>query len=233
MPPSRCGYITDTVHASSDPAQAYLAAQSKIDLSTPSQSRFVVRLRDQFHHCWAMAPGGAPDCPGSARRCWPRSRPMRTKFGNQRRSDARGLEALSSGRGYRPRVPAATRPTSLRSTSSRRAPAHGYDTSGVAPAADLTLMPGIGWSVDGYQHPAPAAGAGLRVGQPEAAQVIQSRASTPSKCGDAGQRCPDKRLYRDVLGRQHQPQHDPRTACHAVRGAHAPSKRTTTGLRRC
>src|SRR6267154_545070 len=52
--------------ASSDPSQAYLAAQSKLNLNTPSQSRFVVRLRDEFHHCWAIPAGGAPDCPGSA-----------------------------------------------------------------------------------------------------------------------------------------------------------------------
>jgi hypothetical protein len=52
--------------ASSDPNEAYLAAQAKIDLNTPAQSRFVVRLGTEFHHCWATTSGGAPDCPGSA-----------------------------------------------------------------------------------------------------------------------------------------------------------------------
>ena len=52
--------------ASSDPNQAYLEAQSKINLDAPDQSRFVVRLRDEFHHCWPTTSGGAPDCPGSA-----------------------------------------------------------------------------------------------------------------------------------------------------------------------
>ncbi len=52
--------------ASSDPGQAYLEAQSKINLDAPDQSRFVVRLRDEFHHCWPTTAGGAPDCPGSA-----------------------------------------------------------------------------------------------------------------------------------------------------------------------
>jgi hypothetical protein len=53
--------------ASSDATQAYLAAQPKISLNTPDQSRFVVRLRDQFHHCWVTpSSGGAPDCPGSS-----------------------------------------------------------------------------------------------------------------------------------------------------------------------
>ena len=31
---------------------AYSAARSKINLDTPADSRFVVRLRDEFHNCW-------------------------------------------------------------------------------------------------------------------------------------------------------------------------------------
>ena len=52
--------------ASSDPNQAYLEAQAKINLDDPAASRFVERLADESHHCWATTPGGAPDCPGSA-----------------------------------------------------------------------------------------------------------------------------------------------------------------------
>ncbi len=52
--------------ASTDPNEAYLAAQSKIDLNNPAQSRFVVRLGTEFHNCWATTPGGPPDCAGSA-----------------------------------------------------------------------------------------------------------------------------------------------------------------------
>src|SRR6185312_13151826 len=44
--------------ASSDPNQAYLEAQAKINLDDPAASRFV--------ECLATTPGGAPDCPGSA-----------------------------------------------------------------------------------------------------------------------------------------------------------------------
>jgi len=39
---------------------AFEAAQSKMDLDEPEKSRFVIRLRDQFHNCW----GG--DCDTSA-----------------------------------------------------------------------------------------------------------------------------------------------------------------------
>lgn len=39
--------------ASSDVDAAYEAAKSKIDLDTPANSRFVVRLRSEFHNCWS------------------------------------------------------------------------------------------------------------------------------------------------------------------------------------
>src|ERR1700733_7152007 len=53
--------------ASSNLAEAYVAAQPKINLSTPNLSRFYERLATEFHHCWPTAgSGGAPDCPGSS-----------------------------------------------------------------------------------------------------------------------------------------------------------------------
>jgi hypothetical protein len=53
--------------AQSDPIQAYIAAQPKINLNSPDQSRFYQRLSQDLHHCWATpTSGGAPDCPGSA-----------------------------------------------------------------------------------------------------------------------------------------------------------------------
>lgn len=38
--------------ASNDINASYLAAQQKMDLLDPSNSRFVLRLKDQFHNCW-------------------------------------------------------------------------------------------------------------------------------------------------------------------------------------
>lgn len=53
--------------ASPDVDEAYAAAKAKINLDAPAQSRFVLRLRDEFHNCWATpTSGGTPDCPGSA-----------------------------------------------------------------------------------------------------------------------------------------------------------------------
>lgn len=52
--------------ANSDPDSAYAAAKSKIDLDTPANSRFVVRLRDEFHNCWDPNVTGSSDCAASA-----------------------------------------------------------------------------------------------------------------------------------------------------------------------
>jgi len=39
--------------ASADVDVAYLAAQAKMDLDNPANSRLVVRLRNEFHNCWS------------------------------------------------------------------------------------------------------------------------------------------------------------------------------------
>ncbi len=54
--------------ASGDLAEAYAAAQSKINLDTPEQSRFYLRLHEESHNCWVIPPGSATDCPGSSQR---------------------------------------------------------------------------------------------------------------------------------------------------------------------
>jgi hypothetical protein len=41
--------------ASANPDEAYADAQSKIDLDAPAQSRFVIRLATEFHHCWTTS----------------------------------------------------------------------------------------------------------------------------------------------------------------------------------
>jgi hypothetical protein len=52
--------------AQADVDAAYIAAQDKINLNSPDQSRFVVRLRDEHHNCWTTATGGPGDCAGSS-----------------------------------------------------------------------------------------------------------------------------------------------------------------------
>ena len=55
---SRCHSPTAAVpqqpyFASSDVNEAYAAAQPKINLNDPAQSRFVIRLGTEFHNCWS------------------------------------------------------------------------------------------------------------------------------------------------------------------------------------
>ncbi|MEQ1581254.1 MAG: LamG domain-containing protein [Steroidobacteraceae bacterium] len=52
--------------ASSDVAEAYAAAKVKINLDNPALSRFVVRLRSEFHNCWAPPATSSPDCAANA-----------------------------------------------------------------------------------------------------------------------------------------------------------------------
>jgi len=47
--------------AQADPDAAYEAAKSKIDLDTPTNSRFVLRLRTEFHNCWSDCSSNATE----------------------------------------------------------------------------------------------------------------------------------------------------------------------------
>lgn len=52
--------------ASTDVDEAYANAQAKINLDTPSLSRFYVRLHDESHNCWTTPGDTAVSCPKSA-----------------------------------------------------------------------------------------------------------------------------------------------------------------------
>jgi hypothetical protein len=52
--------------ASSDVVEAYANAQAKINLDTPTLSRFYVRLHDESHNCWTAPGDVAVSCPKSA-----------------------------------------------------------------------------------------------------------------------------------------------------------------------
>jgi hypothetical protein len=52
--------------ASADINEAYQAAKTKINLDNAANSRLVERLRNEFHNCWPIPAGGAPNCAGSA-----------------------------------------------------------------------------------------------------------------------------------------------------------------------
>jgi hypothetical protein len=134
--------------AQTDPNQAYLAAQSKINLNTPNQSRFYERLAQDLHHCWATTPGGAPDCPGSAQimldalNAYANSIPTTNIDPSLVVSKALTLTQgtiASGGARYEANIVAKY----MFETGTGNI---AYDTSGVSPAADLTLNSNVTWA---------------------------------------------------------------------------------------
>jgi hypothetical protein len=139
--------------AQSDPNQAYLAAQSKINLSSPDQSRFYQRLAQDLHHCWAPN-GGAPVCVGTQQN--PGSADvMLTALKNYAASIpttnidpalviSRALtltEGTVSAGGARYEANIVAKYMFETGTGNVA-----YDTSGVSPAADLTLNGAVAWA---------------------------------------------------------------------------------------
>ena len=129
--------------ASSSLMEAYLAAQPEIDLNTPTNSVFYLRLAQQSHNCW----GNPVNCPASA---------------------AVMLSALQAYAGSIPISPVdptlvVSKALSLTqgtvASGANRYDAHAiakwefkegtgtiaYDTSGVDPGMDLTLSGNTGW----------------------------------------------------------------------------------------
>jgi hypothetical protein len=148
----------------SNPQGSYIAAQPKINLATPNQSRFYERLHDDMHHCWSTSgPGGAPDCTGSAAA-------MLTQLTN-----------FANGISVTPIDPSLVVSNALTLTQGTIAAggnrydanviakymfetgqgSTAYDTSGVTPEADLTLYGNVTW-VGGW---------GIALGQGGSAQA--------------------------------------------------------------
>jgi concanavalin A-like lectin/glucanase superfamily protein len=153
--------------ASANLAEAYVAAQPKIDLATPNQSRFYERLADDLHHCWATpSSGGAPDCPGSAAAMLAQL----TAFANgipvtpidpslvvsNALTLTQGTIAAGGSRYDANAIAIYMFETGQGSTA--------YDTSGVTPEADLQLSGNVSW-VGGW---------GIQIGQGGQAQASTS-----------------------------------------------------------
>lgn len=120
---------------------AYEAAKSKIDLDDPASSRFVIRLRDEFHNCWsasctndgetmraAIANYSGAILPTTVDQSLVYSKALRlidgtvASGGNRYENDQIGLWEFKTGSGL-----------------------VAYDTSGVAPALDLNLSGNVEW----------------------------------------------------------------------------------------
>jgi hypothetical protein len=137
-------------------ATAYEAAKAKMDLDDPASSRFVLRLRNEFHNCWVTQQGGAPDCVGSSQRM----QDAITAFANQVpltqvdpsliKSKALTLyegTVAAGGNRYETSIIALYEFKSGTDCgdSITGACATAFDTSGVDPAMDLHLSGNVKW----------------------------------------------------------------------------------------
>lgn len=132
--------------AQSDPQKAYLAAQEKINLNSPDQSRFVVRLRDEHHNCWTTANGPA-DCAGSAadmlKRITDFAAGLEVKAVDTTQLLSKGLKlhdgtVASGGNRSEANLVAKYEFKTMSGTTA-------YDTSGVSPSADLMFTGDVSW----------------------------------------------------------------------------------------
>ncbi len=133
--------------ASSNPDDAFVAAQSKINLNSPDQSRFYVRLHDEFHNCWATVSGGAPDCPGSAQKMLDAitayangitATPVDPTLVLSKALSLKQGTIASGGNRFESNLVAKYEFKTGTGTTA-------YDTSGVDPEADLTFTGGVSW----------------------------------------------------------------------------------------
>ncbi|HEY5624784.1 MAG TPA: LamG domain-containing protein [Gammaproteobacteria bacterium] len=120
---------------------AYEAAKSKIDLNDPAASRFVIRLRDEFHNCWTS------DCLADAATMEARINdfaigvpidPVNPLFVTSKAQTLYEGTLASGGNRYEANVIANFE---FKSGSGSIA----FDTSGVDPAMDLTISGDVEW----------------------------------------------------------------------------------------
>ncbi len=130
--------------ATADRDAAYEAAKSKINLDVPADSRFVVRLRDEFHNCWSSCPADA-DTMQSAIEAFANGIPLDAIDPALVTSKAMtlldGIVASGGNRFEQNQVALWEFKAGTGSTA--------FDTSGVDPAINLTLSGNIQW-VGGY-----------------------------------------------------------------------------------
>ncbi len=126
--------------ASVDPEQAYAAARSRMNLDTPANSRFSVRLGDEFHNCWDDCAENEQEMT-AAIQAFADSIPETEVDPNWVISKALlltdGIVASSGGRIENNAIALYEFKTGEGTTA--------YDTSGVNPAIDLTLSGDVQW----------------------------------------------------------------------------------------
>ena len=137
--------------ADSDPDTAYEAAKSKMDLDLPENSRFVLRLQDEFHNCWDPDNTGSSDCAASAALMQERIALFAGQvdptvidpelFTSKKMTLPEGIVA-SGGQRHESNIIALYEFKAGSGTTA-------FDTSGIDPALNLTFNGNISW-VGGY-----------------------------------------------------------------------------------
>lgn len=126
--------------AQQDPDAAYEAAKSKIDLDTPANSRFVLRLRTEFHNCWSDCSSNATDME-DAIIAFADQIPLTEVDPSLLKSKALflndGIVASGGGRYDASAIAVWNFKTGNGDTA--------FDTSGVEPAINLTLTGSFSW----------------------------------------------------------------------------------------
>jgi hypothetical protein len=131
-------------------AAAYEAAKSKIDLDDPANSRFVLRLRNEFHNCWTASCADDADDMQAAIAQFAQAVPLTQVDPSLLISKALTLyegTIASGGNRYEASMVAMYEFKTGQDcgTSIAGACATAFDTSGVDPAMDLTLSGPVQW----------------------------------------------------------------------------------------
>jgi hypothetical protein len=134
--------------ADSDPDKAYEAARAKMDLDNPGNSRFVLRLREEFHNCWSTVCTDDADDMQAAITAFSGQISVTVIDPQLVTSKAMGLPdgiVASGGSRHEQNVIALYQFKAGQGTTA-------YDTSGVNPGMHLTLSGGVdwvgGWGID-------------------------------------------------------------------------------------
>jgi cytochrome c553 len=127
--------------ASANPDEAYADAQSKINLDDPAQSRFVVRLATEFHHCWTTSCAADAAAMQAAITAFANGIPTTqvdpSLVVSKQLSLLQGTVASGQNRYDSALIALYQFKTGSGSVA--------YDTSGVLPGLDLTLSGNVSW----------------------------------------------------------------------------------------
>jgi hypothetical protein len=126
--------------ASSNEQEAYADAQPKIDLIDPAQSRFVVRLATEFHHCWSNCAANAATMQAAITAFAngiPTTNVNPNLIVSKQLSLYQGTVASGQSRYDSAQIALYQFQTGTGSVA--------YDTSGVQPELDLTLFGNVTW----------------------------------------------------------------------------------------